>query len=540
MRNHSRAVTVAVVVFLMPCAVSDAQTRYPAERDHSPITRQVALRLKGIVSNGLTQGKSEKRFIKVGDSISASPSYFMGQFTSPDYDPAIHQSWDDTRDLDRFEYLRSGVDHFLSEVISGGETSFDRTSLATEVGQTASWAVSGNPSPLQQEIDAVSPMFAVIMFGTNDIGWWNDDHLVMSWIIENLAQIVDECIAGGIVPVLTAPPLKVGYELKTLTLSHLVRALAQARQIPFVNYHRVMMPLPDHGLGGDGVHPSVYQWNWMCHFTPTGLLYGTNAHNLITMQAFDRALRTAVMGVPALDFEPDGLSGAGTQGSPLQIDGIPFIDVRATTDTVSEWIYSFSIAQDREMRLMTVYQGTTDLDLTLRDATFGLVAADDGLIDVSLSAGQYFLVVETRAGLSDNAGEFQVLLMDRLSTGMPYSHGIFIDGAAATPLDIECSQPTSVDFEVTALDDGAITAVTLDLSEVGGASAVAMSANGDGFFSHTEVLTVGVPGEKLVTVTAQDDTGHQVSIPLYVFVGGPLFVDGFETADFSAWSSHIE
>ena len=36
---------------------------------------------------------------------------------------------------------------------------------------------------------------AVIMFGTNDIGWWADDHFTMSWIIEHLFEIVDQCIA---------------------------------------------------------------------------------------------------------------------------------------------------------------------------------------------------------------------------------------------------------------------------------------------------------------------------------------------------------
>jgi hypothetical protein len=267
----------------------------------------------------------------VGDSITVTPSYFMGQFTFPDYDPAIHETWDETRDLDRYEYLRESLEHFLGGTIPGGETSFDRQGLAAESGRTASWAVSGDPSPLDQEIGVVSPLFAVIMFGTNDIRWWEDDHYVMSWIVEHLLEIVDQCVDDGIVPIITAPPPQAGYELKMLTLSHLVRALAQARQVPFVDYHRAMMPLPDHGLGRDGVHPNVYQWNWMCHLTPAGLQQGTNMHNLVAMQALDRALRATLLGAPALDFEPPALAGDGTAPAPYQVDGIPFIDAGRTT-----------------------------------------------------------------------------------------------------------------------------------------------------------------------------------------------------------------
>ncbi|MCP4901160.1 MAG: hypothetical protein GY906_29675 [bacterium] len=526
-------------VFLLSqflCTYAGAQTRYPAERDQSPITRQVAQGLSVIVADGLSQGKYDNRFIKVGDSITVNPDYFMGQFTYPDYDPEIHQTWDDTRDLDRYEYLRSSMEHFLAGVMDGGETSFDRQSLAAQSGRTANWAVSGNPSPLQQEIAAVSPLFAVIMFGTNDIGWWDDNHIVMSWIIENLMQIVDECIAEGTVPILTAPPLRVDYELKMLTLSHLIRALSQARQIPFINYHRAMMPLPNYGLGSDGVHPSVYQWNWMCHFTPEGLQYGNNVHNLVAMQAFDRALRATVLGAPALDFEPAALVGDGSQGSPFQVDGFPFIDTRSTTAGDLDMTYALTLEESRELRFMVVYQGTTDVEVTLLDSSLGLIESNDGLMDVALAAGQYYMVIETKDGLADNAGEYQALIMDRTTTGMPGSHGVFIDGAKASPSDIGLGQPVDIIFTVTALDDGSIANVTLDLSELGGSASVVMTDMGEGSYSHTASLSALEAGEMLVTVTATDDEANQASIPVFVFVdGGMIFADGFETGDTSAW-----
>ncbi len=521
------ALAITFLLSQLLCSNTAAQTRYPAERNHSPITRQVTQRLNGIVADGLSQGKISSRFIKVGDSITVTPNYFMGQYIHPDYDPAVHSTYDFTRDLDRYEYLRQSMEYFLAEVISGGETSFDRQSLAAQIGQTASWAVSGDPSPLQQEIDAVSPLYAVIMFGTNDIGWWPDDHYTMSWIIEHLAEIVDYCIAEGTVPILKAPPPRVDdsvYELKMLTLSHLIRALAQARQIPFVDYHRAMVPLPDSGLGGDGVHPNVYQGNWMCHLTPAGLQYGTNMHNLVAMQAFDRALRATVKGTPALDFEPPALVGDGTQGSPLQVDGIPFVDAHETTADGLDVYYSFTLAESTQLRFMTMDQGTVDVDVSILNDALEVLYADDGQLDITLGAGQYSMVVETSGGSAANAGEYQALIMDRTSTGMPSSHGILIDGAKATPSDIGPGQPTTITFTVTALDDAAISGVTLDLSELGGDSSVAMTHLGDGSFSHSASLPAQTLGEKLVTVTAHDNEANQSSIPVFVMVGTTLTV----------------
>ncbi len=533
---HRAFAFFVLLSFQLLCAPASAETRYPTERTHSPITKQVAQRLRTIVADGLGQGKNSHRFIKVGDSITVAPSYFMGQFTYPDFVPGVHETWDDTRDLDRYEYFRTSMEFFLADVISGGVTSFDRASLAAESGRTASWAVNGDPSPLQQEIAAVAPLFAVIMFGTNDIGWYGDDHVVMSWIIENLGQILDECIAEGTIPIITAPPLRVGYELKMLTLSHLIRALAQAHQIPFINYHRAMMPLPDHGLGSDGVHPNVYQWNWMCHLTPEGLQFGNNVHNLVAMQAFDRALRATVMGAPALDFEPAAMTGDGSQGSPFHVDGLPFIDARVTTGNALDVYYSFTLATSRQLRLMVTYQGTTDVDVSLRDENFAPLNTDDGKLDVSLAAGQYHMVIETKDGIAGNAGEYQALLMDRTTSGLPNSHGIFIDGANATPSEFGAGQPTSITFTVTALDDGTINDVSLDLSELGGGSSVAMTSTRDGGYSHTASVSVLNSGEKLVTVTARDNEANQASIPVYVFVGGPIFIDGFETGNTFAWS----
>lgn len=533
----ARLVAVGSAVQLL-CAGAAAQTRYPAERTHSPITRSVAQRLVGIASTGAAAGRFPDRFIKVGDSITVSPDYFMGQFIYPDHDPAIHHSWDYTRDLGDYEYLRPSMEHFLAGTLPGGETSFDRISLAAQVGQTAEWAVTGSPSPLTQEIDAVSPAYAVIMFGTNDIGWWNEDHLVISWIAEHLLEIVDECIADGVVPILTAPPLRVGYEEKTHTLSHVVRAVAQARQVPFINYHRSMMPLPNHGLSGDGVHPTSMAYNRSCHLTEEGLEYGYNMRNLVTLQALDRAVRTTVLGTPALDFDPPALSGIGSPADPFVIDGLPFIDARATTPDTLSTRYALTLPQATRTRFMVTYQGSADADLVLRDASQAVVASNDGLIDIELDAGLYYLDVEAAGGSAANAGDYQLVIMDRDTTGMPSSHGIFLGGVRADPSAVSAGLPTEITFSATALDrDGVIVGVTLDLSELGGSASTPMAELGDGAYTWVETLTPPESGERIVVVTATDDLGNQTSAPIFVLVGSPIFADDFESGTTGAWST---
>jgi hypothetical protein len=526
------------MVQLLVWSPAMAQSRYPTERDHSPITPAVAQQIKAIAENGQIQGRYENRFIKVGDSITVAPDYFMGQFIYPDHDPNVHHDWDYTRDLGFYQYLRTPMEHFLSGILPGGETSFDRQSLAAQSGMTAHWAITGDPCPLQQEIDAVSPLCAVIMFGTNDVGGWGDHYALLKTIGGNLLEIIDRCIAQGIIPVITAPPLRGGYEEITLDLSHLVRALAQMRQIPFIDYHRAMMPLPDYGLGSDQVHPSVMQYNRMCHLTEEGLQFGYNMRNLVTMQAFDRVYRTVIGEAPALDFEPATLQGEGSLADPFQVDALPFIDARATTTSNLQYTYRLDLGESLDLRLMAIHQDDSDADLTLLDSSLAVIESSEGWVDIHLDSGLYFVVVEAKDGLPVNAGEYQLLIIDRSGDGSPDSNGIVLDGATASPSILDPDAPTVVTFQATALDDSAIAGVFLDLSEVGGGSNVEMTGDGQGAYSYSVSLNPLSSGERLVTVTARDDEANEVSVPIYFVpeTGDLIFSDGLESGDTGAWS----
>ena len=60
-------------------------------------------------------------------------------------------------------------------------TPFDRVSAAAQSGRTAAWVLAGDPSPVASELDAIQPSIALVMFGTNDIGWYDDFGATLRW-----------------------------------------------------------------------------------------------------------------------------------------------------------------------------------------------------------------------------------------------------------------------------------------------------------------------------------------------------------------------
>ena len=121
---------------------------YPFATRHSPITPSVVANLKRIAAIAPRLGNV---FAKIGDSNSQS-AQFLTCFSGPNVDLAGRTS------------LQPAIDHFKPG------PSFTRVSQATTVGWSAGAAIAGTPSPLENEVNALSPRYAMVMFGTNDIG----------------------------------------------------------------------------------------------------------------------------------------------------------------------------------------------------------------------------------------------------------------------------------------------------------------------------------------------------------------------------------
>lgn len=313
---------------LQPASPS-ASIRYPSGLVHSPLTPGVVAKLKAIRRSAQRQAN---RFIKVGDSITSNPLY-MGCFTNGE--------------------PRNDAEHsFIEDLVAyfgpaGGHASHDpftRESLAARAGVDAEWVVTGGPkSPLVQEIDAMNPAYALMMFGTNTVsrGGSTDgklDGVKLVYHFKYHWQALNLLLERGVIPILmTAPPNRTTPRSEYIIgeLNRVVRALAEYHQVPLVDFHHAASAAPHFGLwrASDGnldVHPSACGNG--CDFSASGLECGVNIRNLLSMQALARLKRVLDDGQPAPDAltaeSTPRLSGSGTKSTPYQIQSLPFIDLR--------------------------------------------------------------------------------------------------------------------------------------------------------------------------------------------------------------------
>lgn len=295
----------AVVTPPSPCAsaalcgedastCSEAGVIYP-EGTHSPVTCAVGERWRQLVA--AHPARHTDRFIKVGDSISASHE-FLHCFATEDVD------------LDGQGYgALSPAHEYFQQSGEDDVSPYARVSHAARASMTAAWALEGDPNPATMEVEEMSPAFALVMFGTNDLQYAGEDapaDVKYGWMLENMRSLIDWHIERGVLPVLySIPPYRGQYQqLRQLIpgYNHLLRALAGSRMVPFVDYYTSMTVLPNEGLRADGVHPSA-DYIRLCRFDEEGLQLGYNLRNLLTLEALDRLWRVTRDDDPEVQLE---------------------------------------------------------------------------------------------------------------------------------------------------------------------------------------------------------------------------------------------
>jgi hypothetical protein len=393
-------------------AVPTFPTPYPSDRTLSPITPHVAAHLREVAARGAS---TSDVFIKVGASATYS-SQFLHCFAGSNVD------------LDGRTALQLTLDHFRAGDI-GGATPFNRSSLATEVGRGAAWAIAGDPSPLQQEVTEANPRYAVAMYGTNDIEQTN----VFAYA-NSVLDLTDQLLDEGIIPLWSSimprddNPTS---DLQVPVFNMAVRAVAQARQVPFIDLHRELLPLPEHGLGPDNLHPAASP-SGACALTSAGLQFGYNVRNLLTLQTLDRA-RGVVDGGAAPDAASAPLVGDGSPSSPFVIGGLPFSHVASTLfstndsiDTYTgcaaaqdesgpELFYRLDLSAPATVRVLVFDRGTVDVDVHVLSGISGAacVARDHQDVRVSLAAGTHYLALDTFVSAAgEHPGEYIVAVFE--------------------------------------------------------------------------------------------------------------------------------
>lgn len=233
-----------------------------------------------IYEQGQRLGNRPNVFAKVGDSITVS-------------NHMLHPIGEGHYDLDAFDYLQPVIDYFSKENVRQGNA-FTNTSVAAGVGWNAaavlipSFADSAqclpDESPLVCEYRIIQPAWALIMFGTNDVGYVPEIDYQ-----HNLERIVQISIDMGVVPVLSTIPPRVGYEEAVVRFNQIVREVARKYEIPLWDYYYAMAAYRETSLTFDGVHPSMPARGHddVAIFREANLPYGYVLRNLSALHVLD-------------------------------------------------------------------------------------------------------------------------------------------------------------------------------------------------------------------------------------------------------------
>ena len=394
--------------------------RYPGNRIHSPITPYVADQMREIALLG--PDKLEDVFLKAGASSTVNHNTLFC-FAEGPVEMAEHSQ------------LQASLDFYLAGD-AAGTTPFDRVSEAAASGQHAGWAIFGNPSPIEIEVSALSPRVALVHYGANDMGWgatYAESLVHYHW---TMMLLIDGLILEGVVPVVFGITRRGDYASAQRwvdTWNATSRAIAQSRQIPYVDLFTAIDGLPGHGLSGDGLHLEAYDGG-ACIFDEEGLQHGYNMRNLVALEVLDRAVAVLEDDSDWLDAAEPSLEGKGTPEEPWVIGALPFTDVRNTAmegapfvdvypgcgsssdESGPELWYRLDVAETVRIRAIALDMEGVDIDIHLVDDSAtgeGCIERGDTFVEETLEPGTYHFVLDT--WVSDGtplAGEHLFVLVE--------------------------------------------------------------------------------------------------------------------------------
>ncbi len=255
--------------------------------------------LEKIAGRGASVGNRPGVFAKIGDSITASPSFLQALACRR---PQLG-SWSELRGTLEF-FGATSVPRGSEEAQCAVSNSYSRVGVAAVPGWRAVDALAPLESPPEClglpavgcELQLLHPSVALIMFGTNDL----TDFAAVRFR-RDLARVVRLVAGAGTIPVIsTIPPRpRRPFSRRVARFNAEIAALAENRALPLWNYWRQMVEpgVPNWGLGEDGVHPSA-----LCppctaiDFRPDGLRQGYALRNLGALRVLDRLRRSVPLG----------------------------------------------------------------------------------------------------------------------------------------------------------------------------------------------------------------------------------------------------
>ncbi len=241
-----------------------------------PILTGVNQNAVDIFKRGQAIGNRATVFTKIGDSITYT-DWFLDTIGDGVYE------------LGSYWYLQNVVDYF-GVTPARDENSFKHNSVAAQSGWSAhlmqdpdyaSALCQVNETPLECEYRITRPSIALIMLGTNDVGF------VDSYAFRiNMEWVVQTTIDHGIIPVISTIPNRLDKQERIPEFNGIIREIAQKYQIPLWDYHAILSTLPNEGLSTDGVHPSSSPRGYVgqADFTESNLQFGFPMRNMTALQ----------------------------------------------------------------------------------------------------------------------------------------------------------------------------------------------------------------------------------------------------------------
>jgi hypothetical protein len=274
--------------------------------------------IRTVYREGQKQSRRDHAFGLVGDSLTnAAP--FMHPFTTSQ---ALAVATREPLSLSRGG---SVVDLFRTT--DGSRPSSYEAPRAAKDGVRASWPLQqhsiGGAIPIDAMISAVSPAYAVVLFGANDALFRTDSlPALRNDFTAGLSAIVDALERRGVIPLLSTVPKHMRergwpdcpsatqrgsnevFAAQATALSAAVAEVACQRHVPLIDLRWALDPLQNHGVGPDGVHLSVHPSGGAI-LDNAGLQCGYNVRNLVTLRelalvvdAVDAAPATSTRAVP--------------------------------------------------------------------------------------------------------------------------------------------------------------------------------------------------------------------------------------------------
>jgi len=194
-------------------------------------------------------------------------------------------------DLAGFGYLQPVIDHYIGTPARYQYNSFINPSLSAGVGWAAYWSLSPryadvdvcaeNEPPLMCEYRIVQPSVALIMYGTNDVGYRSQDDFR-----NDLTRIVQISAGMGVIPVLSTIPNRPDMPYETAMFNHIIAQVADLYHIPLWDFYSISVSLPDFGLAWDRIHPSHPPNDIVstANFQPENLRYGYTLRNVSALE----------------------------------------------------------------------------------------------------------------------------------------------------------------------------------------------------------------------------------------------------------------